>query len=86
MPIIFHFIFRLVFANLDIVLSMLQRDYVVHEGKNFTIKCDDGSNSDYPVLWTRNNEQIEDNYNLIMVRVVSFSVEIVITMSVSHSE
>lgn len=58
-----------VLSNLDIVFSLLHRDYVVHEGKNLTIKCDDGSKSasDHPVLWSHNGETIQSNYNLIMV-------------------
>lgn len=56
-----------VFSNLDIVFSLLHRDYVVHEGKNLTIKCDDGSKSEFPALWSHNGENVQSNYNLIMV-------------------
>lgn len=55
----------LVFSNLDIVFSLLHRDYTTNEGKNLTIPCGDTN----PSIWTRDGSNITSNYNLIIVSV-----------------
>lgn len=55
----------LVFSNLDIVFSLLHRDYTANEGKNVTIPCGDTN----PSIWTRDGSNITSNYNLIIVSV-----------------
>lgn len=53
-----------VFSNLDIVFSLLHRDYTINEGKNLTIPC-----GDYQSIWTRDGNEITSNYNVIIVSV-----------------
>lgn len=57
-----------VFSNLDIVFSLLQRDYTVNEGKNLTMPCG-GGDSVYPSIWTRDGKNLTSNYNVIIVSV-----------------
>lgn len=53
-----------VFSDLDIVFSLLQRDYVINAGKNLTIPCGDISSQS---IWTRDGNNITNNYNVIIV-------------------
>jgi ribosomal protein S16 len=54
-----------VFSDLDIVFSLLHRDYIINEGKNLTVPCD----SDNPSIWARDGSKINSNYNVIIVSV-----------------
>lgn len=54
-----------VFSNLDIVFSLLHRDYTINEGKNLTIPCD----TENPSIWTRDGSEINSNHNVIIVSV-----------------
>jgi predicted alpha/beta superfamily hydrolase len=55
-----------VFSDLDIVFSLLHRDYTINEEKNLTIPC---GSSDNPSIWTRDGNKINSNYNVIIVSV-----------------
>jgi hypothetical protein len=58
-----------VFSKLDLVFSLLQRDYSVNEGKNLTIFCA-GGDRDYPAIWTHNGKNMTSDYNVIIVSII----------------
>lgn len=58
-----------VFSNLDVVFSLLYRDFIVNEGKNLTMPCGDEN----PSIWRRDDRNISNNYNVIIVSVKRLS-------------
>lgn len=56
------------FSKLDLVFSLLQKDYTVNEGKNLTMSCG-GGNLDYPSIWTHDGKNMTANYKVIIVSI-----------------
>ena len=59
------------FSKLDLVFSLLQRDYTVNEGKNLTIPCV-GDDPEYPSVWAHEGKNMTSNYNVIIVSIRHF--------------
>lgn len=57
------------FSNLDIVFSLLHRDFAINEGKNITIPCGDNEN---PSVWSRDGKTITNDYNVIIVSMANY--------------
>lgn len=51
----------LVIFDVDIVNSLVRRDYSAHVGKNLTIPCKSDSGA---ILWTRDEKNISSNLNV----------------------
>lgn len=56
-------------SDLDVVFSLLRRDFIVNEGKNLTLPCGDAN----PSIWRRDDRNISSNYNIIIVSVKRLS-------------